>query len=89
MIETIIKIRHYVDTNTLLDHENDTEIKEFKNKYERLYKMTSEPNCDLNILKNFIILQEKMQKGELKQDDADKLFGEVAAERYVNHLVQK
>ena len=89
MIDTIIKIRHYIDTNTLSKHENDDEIQEFKTKYEKLYKMTSDPKCDLNILKNFIILQEKIQNGDLEQDDADKAFGEVAAERYVNHLVQK
>ena len=87
MMDTIVKIRHYVDTNTLKDHENDPELVEMASNQTKLYKMVTNQNCDLNMLYHFVTLQEKMQNGELKSEDADKQFGEVAAKRYVYPLV--
>ena len=89
MINTIIKIRHYVDTNTLKDHENDQELIDMSQTQSKLYKMVTKKDCDLNMLYNFVTLQEKIQNGELKSEDADKEFGEVAAKRYVYTLVEK
>ena len=89
MMDTIIKIRHYVDSNTLKDHEHDLELVEMAKTQSKLYKMVTNKNCDLNMLYHFVTLQEKIQKGELNSEDADKQFGEVAAKRYVYPLVDK
>ena len=89
IMDTIIKIRHYIDTNTLKNHENDQEVIEMATTQTKLYKMITQPDCDLAMLQQFIILQEQIQNGKLKSEDADKQFGEVAAKRYVYPLVDK
>jgi len=88
-MDTIIKIRHYIDTNTFKNHENDHDVIEMANTQSKLYKMITQPDCDLAMLQQFIILQEQIQNGKLKSEDADKQFGEVAAKRYVYPLVDK
>ena len=83
MMDTIIKIRHYIDTNTLNDHKNDPDVIEMSTSQSKLFKMITKPDCDLAMLQQFIILQEQLKNGKLKSEDADKQFGEVAAKRYV------
>ena len=87
MMNTIIKIRHYVDENTLNEHEHEHDLIHMAKTHSKLYKMVTNKNCDLNMLYHFVTLQEKIQNGELKNEDADKQFGEVAAKRYVYPLV--
>ena len=89
IIDNIIKIRNYIDTNTLKDHEKDSDIIEMATTQTKLYKMITQPDCDLAMLQQFIILQEQIRNGNLKSEDADKQFGEVAAKRYVYPLVDK
>ena len=89
MIDTIIKIRHYVDTNTLNDHISDTDVRELCEKRPRLYSMITKKDCDLNMLYHLITLQEQMKNGKLENEDADKQFGEIAAQQYVYPLVDK
>ena len=89
LTDTIVKIRHYVETNTLEQHVNDREIKEMCKQQPRLYKMVTMPNCDMSMLFNLVTLQEKIHNGEMKSEDAEKQFGEIAAKRYVYPLVDK
>lgn len=89
LTDTIVKIRHYVETNTLEQHVNDLELKEMSKYQPRLYKMVTMANCDMTMLFNLVTLQEKIQSGSMKSEDAEKEFGEIAAKRYVYPLVDK
>lgn len=89
LTDTIVKIRHYVETNTLEQHVDDYEIKQMFKHQPRLYKMVTMPNCDMTMLFNLVTLQEKIQHGSMKSEDAEKEFGEIAAKRYVYPLVDK
>jgi hypothetical protein len=88
-MNTIIKIVHYVDTNTLDEHTNDCDILELSKAQPRLFKMITDPKCDRAMLYNLVILNEQIKEGKLKSEDADKQFGEVAAKRYVYPLVNE
>ena len=89
MFDTLVKIRHYVDTNTLEYHENDLDVKAIREKQPKLYSMVCSQNCDLSMLYNLITLQEQVANGHITKEEADKLFGEVAAKKYVYPLVNE
>ena len=89
MLDTIVKIKHYVDTNCIKKHENDPEILEFKTTKPKLYSMILDKNCDITMLYNLVKLHENMNKGSISKDDAEKQFGEIAANRYVYPLISR
>ena len=89
LADTIVKIRYFIDNNTLKQHEDDPELKHLYETQPKLYKMVVSPDCDLAMLYKFVTLLEKVQSGSLNREDADKEFGEVAAKRYVYPLVDK
>jgi uncharacterized membrane protein YjjP (DUF1212 family) len=89
LTNTVIKIRHYVETNTLPQHENDEDVKYIINTQPKLYAMVQKKDCDLGILYRLISLQEEIHKGKLESEEADKQFGEIAAKRYVYPLVNE
>ena len=89
MLDTIVKIKYYIETNTLSIHENDDDIKEFKTTKPKLYSMLMNKDCDVNMLYNLIKLQDNIKNGLISKEDAEKQFGEIAAKRYVYPLINE
>jgi hypothetical protein len=67
----------------------DDEISEFQKKQPKLYNMITSKDCDETMLNKLIETYSKLQKGNVTQSKADKLFGETAAEQYVYPLIKK
>ena len=89
LTDTIVKIRHYVENNTMTEHENDAEILDIATKHPKLFAMVQKKNCDLGMLYRLITLQEDIYEGKIDNEDGDKQFGEIAAKRYVYPLIDK
>ena len=85
---TIARIRHAVEQGVLCSHKNDTEFRTFEENHPTLYEMVTEKNCNMEMLNKLLELHEGIQSGNVQQEDADVSFGQLAAEHYVNPLVQ-
>tara|TARA_B100001996_G_C18663719_1_gene594076 strand:- start:1339 stop:1626 length:288 start_codon:yes stop_codon:yes gene_type:complete len=88
MEEIVYKIKEHYEKGILCAINNDDEVIYIQNKYPKLFKMITSPNCDDIMLNKMLKLLKNIQDGNTTQEDADVQFGTVAVEKYVAPLTK-
>tara|TARA_B100001093_G_scaffold3139_3_gene3229 strand:+ start:2001 stop:2270 length:270 start_codon:yes stop_codon:yes gene_type:complete len=89
MRETIEQIRKAYLSKTLYEIENDEKVKDVKKKLPKLYEMICSEKCSDEMLHHLLTMYKDVKSGNITQEKGDEMFGEVAAKKYVYHLVDK
>ena len=86
--EVIAKIRRGVESGVLCAYERHDDVLKFRQTHPKLYNMVIRRDCDTSMLKKMLNVYSQVQSGRFTQEAGDVAFGQVAADRYVNPLVQ-
>ena len=87
-VDTIKKIRNAIALGVFCRVESDHDVRELSLTHPKLYNMVKSKDCDSIMLKSLLDLQVQIGTGKLSQPLADQQFGEVAAQKYVNNLIE-
>lgn len=82
ILQTVVKIRENCKKKT--QNEQINEFYSFFNEYPAIFFMARDESMNLETLKYFLELKHQIEIGNLKQEDMDKIIGQIFYDKYVN-----